>query len=253
MESKKAIDERYLESQDVYLYTLDELTIHDIANTQPRMTTSQFEALKESISSIGQKDPVVVFRSKIIDGRHRYLALRELNEPNIKAIKIKHKSTEQDLIDIVSSKEVRRHETPTQLAISAYYIMTRNSGKKITQAQAATMVGADRKFVGLAKQIAIDYKRPDILESLFNGGFINIGNDLQPFNTNSLQTIINWIKDLRAKSSKIEIDIKERIELTDDEEIIINKYINSLKKESQLLKEALAKRIYASLREDGNH
>lgn len=53
---------------------------HPAANTFPMMSENEFFALTESIKSFGgNRVPIKLFEGKILDGRNRYLACRELN------------------------------------------------------------------------------------------------------------------------------------------------------------------------------
>ena len=104
--------------------TIDEIkicntSIHPEALKTPRMIEEQYEALKLDIEENGQIEPVVVYRNRIVDGRHRYLIAQELNLEILKCIKMPNNSTIGDIRRMVKSKETRRHESATQLAISA--------------------------------------------------------------------------------------------------------------------------------------
>ncbi len=52
--------------------------IHPLAHRMPEMADTEFNLLKESIQRDGLLQPVVVYEGKILDGRHRYRACREL-------------------------------------------------------------------------------------------------------------------------------------------------------------------------------
>lgn len=226
----------------------DELSLHAEALTTPRMTEEQYEALKADIGAKGQLEPVLLHRAKIVDGRHRWLILQELGIKDILVNKMAHKSTLRDIKDTVRSKETRRHETAAQLAITAYRLTL---SENLTQVEASNTVGANRKRVVEAKKIAVTYQRPDILELLFNGEKFNTGTESIPFWTDSLGTILKWLAEhgtLVGQGSYI--GIEPRTELTEDEQVIVNKYMNALSRESIMVKAEVAKQAYAMAKGD---
>jgi ParB-like chromosome segregation protein Spo0J len=54
------------------------MEFHPIANLFPMMSVEEFKALKESIRKHGQRIPIYTHEGKIVDGRNRYQACREL-------------------------------------------------------------------------------------------------------------------------------------------------------------------------------
>lgn len=230
--------------KEIFELDITTLSIHDEALSTPRMLDVQYEALKADIDQNGQLDPVVIYRGKIVDGRHRFLILNELNIKTITCFKMPNNSTLSDIKKLVRSKETRRHETATQLAISALRHITK-SNEKITQAEASKMFGVGPKAIGFAKKILVDYKREDLLDILFDGGKINIGTSYNPFMSDSLKTIVNWLDDNKATSVENKIGITARTELTEDENIIVNQFVRSVQKESKFVLDEIANRIYS--------
>ena len=230
--------------KEIFELDITTLSIHDEALATPRMLEVQYEALKADIEQNGQLDPVVIYRGKIVDGRHRFLILNELNIKTITCFKMPNNATLSDIKKLVRSKETRRHETATQLAISALRHITK-SNEKMTQAEASKMFGVGPKAIGFAKKILVDYKREDLLDILFDGGKINIGTSYQPFMSDSLKTIENWLDDNKATSVENKIGITARTELTEDENIIVNQFVRSIQKESKFVLDEIANRIYS--------
>ena len=230
--------------KEIFELDITTLSIHDEALATPRMLEVQYESLKADIEQNGQLDPVVIYRGKIVDGRHRFLILNELNIKTITCFKMPNNATLSDIKKLVRSKETRRHETATQLAISALRHITK-SNEKMTQAEASKMFGVGPKAIGFAKKILVDYKREDLLDILFDGGKINIGTSYQPFMTDSLKTIVNWLDDNKATSVENKIGITARTELTEDENIIVNQFVRSVQKESKFVLDEIANRIYS--------
>lgn len=79
-------------------------------------TQEEFEALKLSIKTLGQLDPIVSYKGEILDGRHRYKACIELG---IQPVIVQFEGSDSDAEAFVQAKEVRRHQTLSQLAIQA--------------------------------------------------------------------------------------------------------------------------------------
>jgi len=227
----------------------ESLVLHPEALATPRMNVEQFEALKDHIDKHGQLEPVTTYRGKIVDGRHRWLVLQELGIGTIKAVKMANNSTLQQIKDVVIGKETRRHETASQLAIRAYKHIL-GSTDKISQAEAAKMFGANVKRISEAKKIAVTYNRPDILELLFDGEKFNTGTTDIPFLTDSLGTILRWLADnWTIKNSEVQIGLEPRTELTETEQLIVNKFLAVLKKESEIVRTEVIKVGYAMLKE----
>ena len=231
------------------------LTLHDISKTTPSYTPERFEALKRSIEENGQIEAVLVYRNKIIDGRHRYKALQELEIPIIIIKKLHHNISIQELQALVESKEMRRHETKAQQAIFALKQMqiSNANGNKMTQREAALNYGVTVKELGRANRICGNkkgqYNRPDLIDKLFKGHKVNIGTSTIPFLTDSLQSIINWLGKEEAANIADITGIASRDELSNDEEILVNQILNRVTDESRLVKQELANRLYIAIKE----
>ncbi len=236
--------------KEIFTLKVTDLSLHKEALATPKMSTDQYEALKADIDVRGQLDPVVVYRAQIVDGRHRWLILQELGITDISVVKMAHKSTIKEIKAVVRSKELRRHETASQLAITAYRL-TLDMDDQLTQAEAAAKVGANTKRIGEAKKIATIYGRPDILELLFDGGKFNTGTSHIPFYTDSLGTIIRWLGEhgVIAGATDKDIGVKAREEMTEDEQVLVNKFIAALTSENKLVKQAVCNTLYAELKE----
>ena len=225
----------------------NELALHKVALSTPKMDKQQYDALKADIDSKGQLDPVTLYRGKIVDGRHRWLILQDLGVPTIKTESVANNTTLTELQDLVVSKEMRRHETAGQLAIRAYRLSLEDG---YTQASAAKSLGADRKKVGLVKKITTIYQRPDIIDGLFNGEKFDVGDSYKPFYTDSLNTIEKWLEQHGViKTTKEVAGLEPRTELMPDEQLLVNKYVNTILDESVQVRKAVQDTLYARLME----
>jgi ParB-like chromosome segregation protein Spo0J len=55
------------------------LVPHELANLLPMQSASEFANLKADIAANGLLQPIWLFEGRILDGRNRYRACRELN------------------------------------------------------------------------------------------------------------------------------------------------------------------------------
>ena len=85
---------------------------------------------------------------------------------------------------------------------------------------------------------------------MFAGEKFNTGTAQIPFLTDSLGTILNWLAEhgvVVKSKNQLEL-IEPRNELTEDEQLLVNTYMNALSKESQLVMEAVSKAMYIKLK-----
>ena len=169
------------------------VSLHELTKTHPVMTTEQFTALKNDIAANGQKVPVLLYRGKIVDGRHRYKALTQLGRDTILANSLPNNMTLQEVKSEVESTELRRHQTPTQLAIKAYRMY--ESG--ILQAEALAKTGASKGNLSYVTQL-IKMGRLDIVSLLEAGGKFDIGEANYPKPSDSLLGIVTFLKKQQA-------------------------------------------------------
>ena len=64
---------------------LDIFTIDPIAEENPMLDENQLKALQDDIAVNGQQSPVIIYKDKIIDGRNRVQAIKNL-EQDLKVI-----------------------------------------------------------------------------------------------------------------------------------------------------------------------
>jgi ParB-like chromosome segregation protein Spo0J len=92
-----------------------EVLAHELAGLFPDLTDEEYEELKESIAANGLREPIVRYQGKILDGRARYRACRELG---IKPDFVKWDGG--SAAEFVADKNlVRRHLTTSQRSMIA--------------------------------------------------------------------------------------------------------------------------------------
>ena len=90
---------------------------HPLADLLPRMSEPEFADLRESIELDGLQNSIVLYRGRILDGRNRYRACRELGVPVTFSQFV---GTEQQALTyVLSSNQHRRHLTASQRAVVA--------------------------------------------------------------------------------------------------------------------------------------
>jgi hypothetical protein len=86
--------------------------VHPLAELLPRLGGAEYDALRDDIAAHGLQQPIVVYEGKILDGRHRYDACRELGiEPMLTAY-----GGINPAAFVLSSNVHRRHLTAGQQA-----------------------------------------------------------------------------------------------------------------------------------------
>lgn len=189
---------------------IDTVVEHPLASSHPVYTAEQFEALKQDISKVGQIEPVTLYRGKLVDGRHRVRALKELGISVVKADSLPNNMTINEVKKTVLATEIRRHQTPTQLAIKAYRLW---SSKEVgTQEEALKLTGASKTNLKYVNAIC-NSGRLDIITKLENGEKyeLDFGTYVKP--TDSLTAILRDLKEAKDVGvSKSEFDVDKEIE-----------------------------------------
>jgi DNA-binding MarR family transcriptional regulator len=240
--------------EKIHFLEVSKIEIHRLADELPLMDAIQFEALKEDIKNNGQKVPIIMYKGKVVDGRHRTKALKELGEKTIKAKYLPATMTEDDVKVEVFSQEKRRHQNPTQLAILAYkeYIKRKATGERVSMGRIAQEFGSNRTQVDKVKQIEeMGFK--EIINELFNGNKINIGTQQQAIKTNSLNSILSFCKKKKEELNDIVIikdDVAEHItnDMTEEEIAeIVNEFNKLSAKYSETQLKYLSNIIYSRI------
>ena len=148
--------------------TITKYDFHDIANIYPLAKEEEFELLKESIKERGQLSPIIIFNKKIIDGRNRYLACKDLGiEPTIEIFT----GTEDEALEYaIELNSGRRHMAKSQSALmSADYVLKSRtgSGKKVSVASASKMFLVSEKYI--TRAIAIMSNDKGVAKDVLDG------------------------------------------------------------------------------------
>jgi ParB-like chromosome segregation protein Spo0J len=93
--------------------------IHELASKLPEMSVEEFETLKESIKVNGLLQDIILWESKVLDGRHRYKACQELD---VKP-KFREYTGSTPVAYVIAQNVNRRHLTPSQRAVLAVELL----------------------------------------------------------------------------------------------------------------------------------
>ncbi len=232
--------------------SLNDLEIHDLALRTPAMNDIQFKALRMSLAEQGQLEPIRLYRGKVIDGRHRIKAARELEWENINTVSEASSQSIEDVEQkVLHGWENRRHQTVTQKAIFAYneFCKLRREGNTISQGAVAQQFGVSRLMLSRAKTLD-ELVSDDILNVLFNGGKINIGLESNPQLTDSLGSLINHFRANTQKILASSDGSSSMDDFTDDEIRSIYSKVDELKNEfSNRLLKKMTNILYAELKD----
>ncbi len=152
--------------------------IHPAANIFPEMTDDEAKSLMIDIRENGQREPIILFNGKVIDGRNRLRACRWLGfEPKTK----EYQGREEDIVSYVLSLNLhRRHLTESQRAMVASKIATvKNGGDRrsdqkanlpteTTNAKAAELLSVSERSVKTAKHI-LSKGEPEVAAAVESG------------------------------------------------------------------------------------
>ena len=98
-------------------FGLNVMEFHEVAEVFPLMAIDEYEQLKKDISKNGLLEPVIIYESKILDGRNRYKACLELGiEPAFEEFQKNDLSPTEY---VISKNLNRRHLNASQRAVVA--------------------------------------------------------------------------------------------------------------------------------------
>lgn len=224
----------------VDMIKLEELSLHELANEHPEMTEGEFQRLKESIDAIGQLEPVIVYRKKIVDGRHRFWACEALGLHTIIVKKIPSNTPLETVKEVVFGSEVRRHQSATQKAIKAWWAIQEDG---ITYREAEVKFMTSRTMISACRYI-FDTRGNNILKDLYKGIPVTIGTR----KTSSLRTAQSLIKE--EEEAAIDARFKEETHVSIDRANEEAKpYLDSLGREPLPVVERVAKGAWRLLKE----
>lgn len=161
-----------------YLET-NKLSLHELTEAFPPMNPIDFSALVKDIEEKGIQDPVwIINGTEIIDGRHRYMAAKEIGLDKI-PVRFYHGKIDSALEFVFSANLHRRQLTISQRCFAAAKLVnTEHGGDRKNQSanlhfdisleRAANMFHVSRRSVATAKKI-LDKNNKDVNDLLASG------------------------------------------------------------------------------------
>lgn len=187
-------------SQGFQLIELDPnmLEVHELAALNPLMPADQYaEFIKQFSNGFDKRiSHVVLYKNKVVDGRHRLRVCKELGI-KLWGRNLPGTMTTQEVEEFVEGTENRRHQTTTQRAIGAYKYYAANS---VSQEVAATKKLSTRRDLARAKTLH-DLVGSELIDKLHNGDKLKIVNPTTglPTITDSLVPLINYFTNRNAE------------------------------------------------------
>lgn len=198
---------------DIETRLVNTIQLHPLTETHPVMSLEQYESFKADVAKNGQLQPVILYRDKIVDGRHRLRALKELGERVIQTVSLPNNLTLNQVKAKVLSTEKRRHQSPTQLAIRGY----REYKAGMKQSEAVVSTGCS--LSNLQHVVALEkLGRLDIIELLEKGGKVDIGTANYNKFTDSLLGIVTWVKKQQDHTEQVLQSLAREVDMNTEKE-----------------------------------
>jgi ParB-like chromosome segregation protein Spo0J len=146
------------------------LEIDPLATIFPPMSEDEFGRLKADIAARGQLEPIWTHRGRVVDGRHRLRACRELGVEPV----VREYDGDGTVLGFVVAKNLhRRHLSANQRALVAAKLANLSGGRPsktarkqaVTQSDAAALLRVGRTSVQGARQI-LDRGVPELVAAV---------------------------------------------------------------------------------------
>lgn len=154
---------------------------HDYANLFPMLDAAAQDALRADVQEYGVREPVILFAGRILDGRNRYMAARDLGQDFPVA---DFEGTDAEALSYVLSTNLhRRHLTESQRAAVAAKLANMGHGgdrksdqaanlpddpAPVSQAQAAELLNVSERSVRTAKAV-MEQGAPELVAAVEKG------------------------------------------------------------------------------------
>lgn len=221
------------------------LEVHKLASINPMMADDQFKEFIPQFKDGFDRNisHIVLYKGKVVDGRHRLRACKELGI-NLWGRNLPGTMSNQEVEEFVEGTENRRHQTTTQRAIGAYKYYVANG---TSQEYAATKKLSNRRNLTRAKNLHA-LIGDALLDELHNGGKLKIINPQSglPMSTDALQTLVNYFKN---RNNELVEDHRPSNVLTDSELQLAKTKVSELQLEcSALVLKQIGTLLYEELK-----
>jgi len=158
--------------QEITVLQPERVPHHKIASLHRDMNDMEFESLKLNIETNGQLFPIITYKGKLVDGRHRQRALIELGIHDMTAIALPGNISLQDVKARVIGTEMRRSDNVAQKAIRAFRWMSEEAGR--SQADTAVKFGLPQPRISEVKKLN-DVVGANTLNKFYKNGYLMYG------------------------------------------------------------------------------
>lgn len=172
------------------------IKIHELANMVPMASPLEQEALRDSIERNGQREPIILYRGSIVDGRCRALACENLGI-DVDQVDLPHKMPLKEVKKMVMDLNTRRNLNTAQKAIIAVRAKQGNPG--MTARDVGRMWGVRANEFSCANYLL--KHRPDLLDILFEGGLVAVEDGKQSRSISTIKAFVaRQIEDAKSAS-----------------------------------------------------
>jgi hypothetical protein len=193
---------------------IDMYPIDELANIVAMASEYEQIALTEDIKTQGQREPAVLWRGRIVDGRCRQLACHAIDVP-LMVRELDSELTREEVAAVVKSLNTRRNLTDMQKAMIG---VMQQEAAWITNEEIAKQWGLPLSTYKNARYIAMNM--PDLVEPLFNGKSVEILDPDKGYvvTTNKINTLARIVKKTKERGIVV-VDASEEVTFNVDSSI----------------------------------
>lgn len=146
---------------------------HSYSNLFPLITGEEYEAFRSDIDAHGQRDPIILYEGKILDGRNRYRCCLDLGREPI----VEHYQGSDPLAYVLSLNLYRRQLSVAQRALIAAEFSSLRKGEadeatppleKLQLEEASKLMAVSARSISSACKVVRD-GAPELLLAVRNG------------------------------------------------------------------------------------
>ena len=172
---------------------------HGLAGIVPMASTAEQATLTESIKEVGQREPIVLWKGKVVDGRCRQKALTTLGR-HILYKELDSGLSREEVEVYVKAVNTRRNLTSSQKVAVACREYLKNKGS-VTQLEVAKSWGISDKI--LKNALWLNALNSRIIDTIFDGGAVDV------VDKHGVATKSNKVTTIYAYYKKKEQEVKE--------------------------------------------
>ena len=144
--------EEYIPSSEHKIYKIppQELKLHNLTEIHRLHTDAEREQMRQSFIERGQLVPAIMYRKRLVDGRHRLWTALDLKLDYLLVVKLDSNLTLDEVEQMVIDIQGGRQLTPSEKAIQAYMIMQKHN---LNMRQAAKKCASSKTLISKVKFI----------------------------------------------------------------------------------------------------